>query len=141
MWGNFVRSPLTIAVDLRNCTPFHRKIMHEICGEKKTTFHLLSYTFLRFFSNREACDSPTPFWRHLSICEGQYVEFDPHPYPRSTSSLSPISSLHIVAPATPELPGSRCRRLKSQKDVRFAVNLYKSVKFAFNAMNAVKKNF
>ena len=36
-------------------------------------------------------------------------------------------------------PGSRCHRKKSLKDVRFAVNLSKSVRFAFNAMNAVKK--
>ena len=36
-------------------------------------------------------------------------------------------------------PGSRCHRQKSLKDVRFAVNLSKSVRFAFNAMNVVKK--
>ena len=38
-------------------------------------------------------------------------------------------------------PGSRCHRLKSVNDVRFAVNLSKSVRFAFNAMNAVIKKF
>ena len=36
-------------------------------------------------------------------------------------------------------PGSRCHLKKSLNDVKFAVNLKKSVRFALNAINAVKK--
>ena len=35
--------------------------------------------------------------------------------------------------------GSGCHRLKTLKDVRFALNLSKSVRFALSAMKAVKK--
>ena len=51
LWWFFVRSPLSLAVNLHNFTAFtafHRKIMYEICGEK-LTFHRLSYIFLHFY--------------------------------------------------------------------------------------------
>ena len=51
LWWIFVRSPLSLAVNLHNFTAFtafHRKITCEICGEK-LTFHRLFYIFLHFF--------------------------------------------------------------------------------------------
>ena len=49
MWQTFVISPLNLAVKLHNLTEVHRKIIYEICGEKKTNFDSLSYIFLEFF--------------------------------------------------------------------------------------------
>ena len=49
-WWLILSSPLTLAVNLHNFT-FHCKNMCKICGEKKTTFHRLSYLFFRFLLN------------------------------------------------------------------------------------------
>ena len=52
LWGIFVRSPLTLAVNLHNFiafTAFHRKIMYEICGEKTIISPLILYIFFQFF--------------------------------------------------------------------------------------------
>ena len=51
LWWIFVRSPLTLAVNLHNFTAFtafHRKITYEICG-KKTNFSLLILHIFAFF--------------------------------------------------------------------------------------------
>ena len=52
LWWIFVRSPLSLAVNLHNFTAFtafHGKIMYEICGEK-TNFSPLILHFFAFFS-------------------------------------------------------------------------------------------
>ena len=36
-------------MSLHNFTLFHPKSMYEICGEKETNFHCLSYKFFQFF--------------------------------------------------------------------------------------------
>ena len=47
----FVRSPLTLEVNLHNFTPytaFHRKIMYKICGEKTNFSPLILHVFQVF---------------------------------------------------------------------------------------------
>ena len=48
LWGIFVRSPFTQAVNLHNFTAFttfHRKIMYEICGERTNFSPLILHIF------------------------------------------------------------------------------------------------
>ena len=45
LWWFFVRSALTLAVNLHNSTAFHRKIMYEICGEKTNFSPLILHNF------------------------------------------------------------------------------------------------
>ena len=52
LWWIFVRSPLSLVVNLHNFTAFtafHRKITYEIC-EEKTNFSLLILRIFAFFS-------------------------------------------------------------------------------------------
>ena len=52
LWRIFVRSPLSLAVNLHNFTAFtafHRKITYEICGEN-TNFSPLILHIFAFFS-------------------------------------------------------------------------------------------
>ena len=75
LWSIFVRSPLTLALNLPNFsafTAFLRKIMYEICGEKTNFSPLILHTFAIFsrpgwnWNNRtfKACN-----WAvHLFLC-------------------------------------------------------------------------
>ena len=47
-------SPITLVVKLHSFTLFHRKIMYEICGEKKQLFA----AYLTFFSNFSSTRAP-----------------------------------------------------------------------------------
>ena len=48
LWWIFVRSPLSLAVNLHNFTAFTAKLCTKF-AVKKLTFHRLSYIFLHFF--------------------------------------------------------------------------------------------
>ena len=51
LWWIFVRSPLSLAVNLHNLTAFtafHRKFMYEICGEKTNFSSLILHVFAFF---------------------------------------------------------------------------------------------
>ena len=83
LWWNFVRSPLSLAVNLHNFTAFtafHRQIMYEICGEKTNFSPLILYIFAFFFSTRAAiswpsyaCISSLELNVRISGCDGRGV--------------------------------------------------------------------
>ena len=73
LWWIFVRSPLTLAVNLHKFiafTAFHRKIMHEICGEKTNFSPLILHIFPIF--SRPGSDKNAPIISKLKTEEEDY---------------------------------------------------------------------
>ena len=111
LWWIFVRSPLSLAVNLHNFTAFHRKITYEIWGEKTNYSPLILHIFAFFLDPgpKEIIDPHyglnTMIWGYYGKDPQWEQTRTPPPPPQhtlsSTSSQVKVPQLPLIRPGFP----------------------------------------